>query len=232
MNIIVTGASRGIGFELVRYFAKGGHDVLAISRDSERLESLRHSCLIDFNQKIQIVPLDLETGDFSNLNEALKSNDKVDILVNNAGFLLNKPFLQTTKEEWATTLNINLIAAVELTKHLIPFLKESTIAHIVNISSMGGFQGSSKFPGLSAYSASKGALAILTECLATELMEYSIKVNCLCLGAVNTDMLSKAFPGYKAPLESYEMASYIADFAIKGHRFMNGQIIPVTLSNP
>jgi NAD(P)-dependent dehydrogenase (short-subunit alcohol dehydrogenase family) len=105
-------------------------------------------------------------------------------------------------------------------------------SHIVNIASMGGFQGSSKYPGLSCYSASKAALACLTECLAGEFTESGIKVNCLALGSVQTEMLEEAFPGYKAPVDAQEMAEFIADFALKGHKFFNGKILPVAVNNP
>ena len=105
-------------------------------------------------------------------------------------------------------------------------------AHVVIIGSMGGLQGSKKFPGLSAYSAAKGALAILTECLAEEWKQVGISVNCLCLGAVNTEMLDEAFPGYKAPVNAADMARFIGDFALSAHDFMNGRILPVALSDP
>ena len=135
-------------------------------------------------------------------------------------------------QEWTSTFHVNLFSTVNLLKAIKPYLKASDQAHVVNIGSMGGFQGSSKFPGLAAYSSAKGALAILTECLAEEWKNDGISVNCLCLGAVNTEMLASAFPGYKAPLDAVEMAEFIADFAVKAQRFMNGKIIPVALSDP
>jgi NAD(P)-dependent dehydrogenase (short-subunit alcohol dehydrogenase family) len=104
-------------------------------------------------------------------------------------------------------------------------------SHILNISSMGGFQGSVKFPGLSYYSASKAALACLSECLALEFDELGIKVNCLALGSVQTEMLEEAFPGYKAPIDAKKIGEFIADFAINGNKFINGKIIPVALTN-
>ena len=111
-------------------------------------------------------------------------------------------------------------------------LKVRQRTHIINIGSMGGFQGSSKFKGLSAYSSSKAALACLSECLAAELSEFNIACNCLCLGAVNTEMLKTAFPGYQAPLNSLEMAQFIFNFSTSGNLFFNGQVIPVALNNP
>jgi NAD(P)-dependent dehydrogenase (short-subunit alcohol dehydrogenase family) len=105
-------------------------------------------------------------------------------------------------------------------------------SHIVNISSMGGFQGSSKYRGLSYYSASKAAIGCLTECLAIEFSEAGIKVNCLAIGAVQTEMFEEAFPGLKAPVSASEMGRYVSEFALNGHKFFNGKILPVAISNP
>jgi len=82
------------------------------------------------------------------------------------------------------------------------------------------------------YAASKGALAILTECMAEELKGRNIKANCLALGAVQTEMLAEAFPGYEAPVKPNEMASFIKNFALNGHHVYNGKILPVSLSTP
>jgi NAD(P)-dependent dehydrogenase (short-subunit alcohol dehydrogenase family) len=89
-----------------------------------------------------------------------------------------------------------------------------------------------KFAGLSAYSTSKAAVASLTELLAEEYKESGIAFNCLCLGAVQTEMLEKAFPGYQAPLNPVEVAKYIADFTQNAHNYLKGKIIPVSLTNP
>jgi NAD(P)-dependent dehydrogenase (short-subunit alcohol dehydrogenase family) len=105
-------------------------------------------------------------------------------------------------------------------------------SHIVNISSMGGYQGTSKYPGLSYYSASKAALAILSECLAVEFRELGIKVNCLALGSVQTEMFSEAFPGHRASVSAEDMGEFIAEFALTGHKVFNGKILPVAISNP
>jgi NAD(P)-dependent dehydrogenase (short-subunit alcohol dehydrogenase family) len=105
-------------------------------------------------------------------------------------------------------------------------------AHIINISSMGGVQGSIKFPGLSSYSSAKAALGVLTECLAEEFKESNIRFNTLALGSVQTEMLEAAFPGYTAPLKPMEMAIFIKDFAERGGNFFNGKILPVSLSTP
>jgi short-subunit dehydrogenase len=237
MNIVITGASKGIGFELTKLFAQDEKNtVIGIARNENLLKELRNEC-IKQNLKTKFKPLVFNLEDLnavkSNLKEEIKQHiSSIDILINNAGFLVNKPFIETKIDDFTKTFTINLFSPSLIIQELIPMIKESNIKHVVNISSMGGFQGSSKFPGLSFYSASKAALASLTECLAEEYKGDEIKFNCLALGAVNTDMLKSAFPGYNAPLESNEIAQYIYNFAINNHKFMNGKVIPVSLSTP
>lgn len=225
---IVTGASRGIGYELSKALAEEGHHVLAVARSAGSLEKLQaHE-----PKHIDIMPLDLTNADSIGKlkKEAENLCGKVDILVNNAGALVNKPFEDLNRKDWQHLLEVNLMAPVELVKSLLPLF--SGDAHIVNISSMGGYQGSSKFPGLSAYSVAKGGLSILGECLAAEFTDRGIRVNTLCLGAVQTEMFEEAFPGFEAPVDSSEMGTYVAQFALEGSRFYNGQILPVTLGDP
>ena len=233
MNIIITGASKGIGYELTKLFSRNNdNQVIAIARSKELLKEIESKCP---NNNVITINFDLEnlTGIQSELCNKIKNHiSSVDILINNAGFLLNKPFTDISIDEITKTFNINFIGPSVLTQQLLPLFKESSIKHIVNISSMGGFQGSAKFPGLSYYSSSKAALANITECLAEELKDSNIKVNCLALGSVNTQMLQDAFPGYEAPVNPSEMAQYIYDFAINAYKFLNGKIIPLSLSTP
>ncbi len=234
MNIIVTGASRGIGYELVKQFAaQEGNLVFALSRNREKLDQLKRECGQSFPGS-EVVPL---STDLANEEEIVKLAEtivdrttRIDILVNNAGALVNKSFEQITGEDFDRVFQVNVKSVVQLIQAVKTMMGEGS--HIVNISSMGGYQGSAKFPGLSVYSASKGAVAVLTECLAEEFKNDGICVNCLALGAVQTEMLEEAFPGYEAPLSSEQMAGYIADFAKEGHRFYNGKILPVSLSTP
>ncbi|HEY9115582.1 MAG TPA: SDR family oxidoreductase, partial [Bacteroidales bacterium] len=160
----------------------------------------------------------------------LEKISTIDILVNNAGFLVVRPFSELTDDDFDKTFSVNVKSVFKITRDLLPYF--SANAHIVNISSMGGVQGSAKFPGLSLYSSSKGALGILTECLAEELKERKISVNALALGAVQTEMLAEAFPGYKAPLSASEMADFIYNFTLTGNKFFNGKILPVSSSTP
>lgn len=229
-TILITGASSGIGYDTVIELAKNPHNqLLALSRNETKLSSLLAKTS---SNNIQILPFDLANFDTGQLEKLLKTNPKIDVLVNNAGLLINQPFEHLNLNTWQAIFNVNLFGVVQLIQYLLPKLMVAKTPHIVNIGSMGGVQGSSKFPGLSAYSASKAALANLTECLAEELKDQNIKVNCLALGAVQTEMLTAAFPGYEAPVTSTAMAKYLAWFALNGHQFHNGKIIPVAVSTP
>ncbi len=227
-HIIITGSSKGIGRETGRILAQKGHRVTAIARSEANLNQLK-----DENPELVFaLPMDI-TGKNAGkeLVGHLKNNSlTVDAIIHNAGLLINKPFMELTDEDWEKQFMVNLMGPVRLTRALKSFFSDR--AHILCISSMGGFQGSSKFPGLSAYSATKGALSVLSECLAAELAEYNVACNSLCLGAVQTEMLEQAFPGFNAPVLASEMGAYISDFILNGHHIYNGQILPVTLGNP
>lgn len=236
MNVLITGASKGIGYELGKHFAfLGAKTIFLLSRNKEKITFLKAECE-KINDKVNIVllPFSLEEdGSFDAINNVIVKNvNHLDIVINNAGFLLNKPFEKISVNEIRKIYEVNVFGPFRLIQTLLKFLGGELKTHIVNIGSMGGIQGQSKFAGLSAYSSSKMAIAGLSECLAEELKDKNISVNCLALGAVNTEMLNEAFPGYKAPLEATEIAVFIADFCINGHKFINGKIIPVAMSTP
>ncbi|GJM35782.1 MAG: short-chain dehydrogenase [Saprospiraceae bacterium] len=230
MHIIITGASRGIGYELAKFFAKQAENkILLLSRNVDRLQELSANSP---HANIDWLAYDLTRAEEAKLLEKIKPWNHIDILVNNAGQLLSKPFTELTRHDWESIFTTNLFGVVDLVRLLLPKLEAANHGHVLNIGSMGGFQGSSKFPGLSAYSASKAALANLTECLAEEYKEKGPAFNCLSLGAVQTEMLAEAFPGYEAPVGSQDMGAFIAWFATNGHRFFNGKILPVSISTP
>ncbi len=233
MNIVITGASSGVGLETARKLADNpGNRIIVIARNNMKIQALAGECNIRKQETVvQPVQFDLAKGDIGNLVLQINRQlGKIDILINNAGALLNKPLGQITPTEIDDIFNVNVKAPLLLTQALIPLLKPGS--HVVNIGSMGGVQGSVKFPGLSVYSASKGALAVLTECLAAELADKKISVNCLAFGSVQTEMLEKAFPGYKAPVTAAEIGAFVADFAHNGHKYFNGKVLPVSLSTP
>jgi 3-oxoacyl-[acyl-carrier protein] reductase len=227
MNIVITGASRGIGFEVAQQFLNAGHTVFCLTRNLETLKTIAHA-------NLKLYSTDLSSQE--SMNEAIvflkKEVTHIDCIIHNAGSLVNKPYETISYNELETVYKVNVFAPYYLTQQLLPLLGKNSKAHVVNVSSMGGVQGSSKFAGLSAYSSSKAAMVGLTECLAEELKDKNISVNCLALGAVQTEMLAEAFPGYEAPLSPKQMAEYIFDFAMKGQLYYNGKILPVSSSTP
>lgn len=224
-TVIITGTSRGIGFELVHLFSKAGYAVLALSRNAQPVSNLHY-------ENITALSFDLNNQeDYQHVENFIKNEwTHVDILINNAGSIMNQPFSETTFDDFKSVFSTNVFGVAELTRRVIPAMKSD--GHVVTISSMGGVQGSMKFAGLSAYSSSKGAVITLTELLAEEYKEIGPSFNVLALGAVQTEMLEEAFPGYQAPTTALEMAKYIFNFAQTGQQFYNGKLLQVSSSTP
>lgn len=235
MNALLTGASQGIGYYTALSLCEMGvENLVLVSRNIEKLNKLKQACR-SISNNTTIYCLNLDITELLSEKESLVKNipfSILDIVINNAGLLIHKPFNEFNPADGKEIFDVNFQAPAMLIQSMLPLLSKSKAAHVVNVSSIGGFQGSSKFPGLSYYSASKAAIASLTECLAAEFSETNISFNCLSFGAVQTEMLEKAFPGYKAPITAERMGKYVADFAINGHKYYNGQILPVRLSNP
>lgn len=233
MKIVITGASSGIGFEAVLdLIMNSEHEVVALARSQDNLKRL-YQIAQSLNPDCRLFPakFDIVHDDYSSLISFIEERmGSIDILINNAGALINKSFEETTQLDFVEMLQSNLLGHVKAIHHLLPLLNENS--HVLNIGSMGGFQGSVKFPGLAAYSASKAALHTLTECLAVEYAERKIHFNCLALGSAQTEMLEAAFPGYESPVMAFEMGKYVADFSLTGHKFFNGKVLPVALATP
>lgn len=224
-NIIVTGTSRGIGFELVQLLSAAGHKVLALSRNEKPIQNLQLDNVTTFSFDLN------KSEDYKKVeNFIIKEWKHIDILINNAGTLLNKPFSEISIDDFDKVYKTNVFGVAELTRITIPFMKKD--GHVVTISSMGGVQGSMKFPGLAAYSSSKAAVITLTELLAEEYKETGPSFNVLAIGAVQTEMLEEAFPGYQASITALEMAQYIFDFSLTGSKYYNGKLLQVSNSTP
>ncbi|GCD77623.1 short-chain dehydrogenase [Thermaurantimonas aggregans] len=224
-TIVVTGGSRGIGLKTIHLLLKKGHRVLNLSRKTPEIDEIY---IITGN--FTHIPFDLKNPDITKLEDAFSQLSSIDVIFNNAGFLINKPFALLNKQDFSDVFQINVFSIVQIVQTALKYL--SPKAHIVNVSSIGGLHGSQKFPGLSAYSSSKGAVTILTECLQAEFQDTGYTFNGLAFGAVQTEMLSEAFPGYKAPISAAEMAEFVTWFLLNGHKFFKGKILPVSLSNP
>ena len=237
MNIIVTGASRGIGYEVARKFASDrSNSVLVISRNKKKLNDLKKACMeADQGSHVIVMPFDLE--DLKGIETGLKYGiaehfNSLDIFINNAGLLFNKPVMEMDLSDAQRMMTVNYLALMILVRSLMPLLEKPLESHVVNIGSMAGVQGGKKFAGLSAYSASKAAVHVLTECLAEEFKDSGISFNALALGSVQTEMLAEAFPELEAPLKPDEMADFIVGFALSGNRYFNGKTLPVAIPTP
>jgi NAD(P)-dependent dehydrogenase (short-subunit alcohol dehydrogenase family) len=227
-NIIITGASRGIGYELAKQHLALGNRVLTISRNVEKLKELE-----TFAKEGQYQFIGIDLTDFNEIEkvlEAIKSWEIIDVLYNNAGLCINKPFAEIKQEDLLQSWQINFMAPYRLIQVLLPKFKISS--HVVNVSTMGAVQGSVKFPGLSVYSSSKSATVNLTELLAEELKENGPRINAVALGAVQTEMLEEAFPGYIAPTQPCEMAEYLVEFGLNGWKYFNGKTQQASISTP
>ena len=225
-TIVVVGASRGIGKSIIEQLATDTNNkIVALSRNLDKMNS-------NFSEfkNVSCFQFDLSKKDVKEQATKIFSQfDSIDILINNAGKLVNKPLLEIDRSDLEDCYNVNVIGVIQTVQAALP---KMTSAHIVNISTIGGYQGSVKFSGLTAYSTSKAAVCSFTELFAEEYKDTSIKMNCLCLGAAQTEMLEEAFPGYEAPVSADKMAEYIVNFALTADQWMNGKIIPVSLSTP
>lgn len=239
MNIVITGASSGIGYEIVKAFARlGNHQIIGIARSADKLHQLAGE-VGQMNPHIQFraVPYDLHTlrPGQDTLKSAIQQrlpSQPINCLINNAGYLVKKPFEQMNASDAADSFQLNTLAPAWLIQQLLPLMATEPRSHVLNVSSMAGYQGSVKFPELSFYSASKAALAALTEALAVEYAVASVAFNCLAIGATQTEMFARAFPGGQAPVSARTMGEYIAHFALNGHKLYNGKVLPVALSTP
>ena len=181
---IVTGGSRGIGKATAILFAQHGANVVITSKNNSNLQNAAKEM-----KNVVAVPGDIrKNADVENVvKSALETFGKIDILVNNAGiFPKVKPLHEISEEEWNDVIDVNLTGQFRFTKAAIPYLMK-TNGCIVNVSSDAGLKSFENFEA-DAYTASKGALVLLTKASAVEYAKYKIRVNCVCPGIVETDM--------------------------------------------
>lgn len=235
MNILITGASKGIGKALVKCFAQEKNaNIIALARNKNELTALKKHCKENYNSLIAIYSIDFAKNNIKTQLENVLANHNYhfDIVINNAGFLAHLPFEKTDLNVIHQTFQVNVFTPIILLQTIFNQLDKTKKCHVINIGSMGGFQGSVKFAGLAIYSASKAALASLTECLAEEYKAQNVFINCLALGSVQTEMLTNAFPGFKAQTTAENMAKFIFNFATQHPILINGKVIPVSVETP
>lgn len=227
--VIITGASRGVGRATALALAREhGVQVLAVSRDAGALGRLEQ----EGAGRVEVLALDIGSPDTARSIKAAVAGRRVRSLVHCAGLLDKRPMGDHQRAVLERLYAVNVFAPLEITQALVDELDGTPPGHVVHIGSMGGFQDSAKFPGLVAYSASKAALACMAQCLAEEFKERNIRSNCLALGAVDTEMVREAFPGYQAPVTAEAMGGYVAGFALEGHNLFNGKVLPVAVTTP
>lgn len=227
MNVLITGASRGIGLSLTENFLFSDDRVIALSRSQIPLDEN------NFKGKLKKIGFDItDRGDRTKIPVLINEffGGRLDVIINNAGALKHKPLKEITEDEFDHVFNVNVKGAFFLTQKVLPFMREGS--QILNIGSMAGYQGSKKFRGMTVYSSSKGALSSMTECMAEELSSSGILVNLLALGAVHTNMFQNAFPGATTHTTPKEMALFIHDFVKTNKGLINGKLIPVSRSTP
>lgn len=231
MIIVITGTGKGIGYATaLQLAADKNNTVIAIARKPDALAKLK----AESNDVIQTISFDLKN--YKDVATILipgikKIANHVDALINNASVLMKKKFADLSAADIEESFSVNVFSHMLLIKELIPMM-EGRQSHIVNIASMGGVQGSVKFPGLSAYSATKATLINLAESLAVELKDKNISVNSIAFGSVQTEMFGEAFPGVKAGLSVNDAAKYLADFSLNGQKYFNGKVLQVATSTP
>lgn len=224
-RFLVTGASRGIGRSVALELSRRG-SVLALARTHSALEALK----VEAGETLEPFPFALGSDDWGLLKSRIEQWGPLDGVVHAAATLLNKPFLELSDSEITQTFVQNSVAVFGLFRTLIPLSNPG--AHFVALGSMGGMTGTAKFSGLSAYSSSKAAMMTLTECLQAEFADSGLSFNSLALGAVDTEMLNAAFPGYRAPVDADTMGAFIASFVESAHPVIRGKVVPVSRSTP
>lgn len=184
---LVTGAGRGIGAGLARGLAEAGADLVLLARSEKDLAETAAS-LADTGRKVEIFPCDLlKTREIAaRFEELVERFGPVDILVNNAGMSRRGPALELSSEDWQTVLDLNLTAMFELSRAFARHrIAQGGGGKVVNI---GSLMCSATRPNVSAYTASKGGVLLLTKSLAVEWAEHRISVNAIGPGYIETPL--------------------------------------------
>lgn len=211
MKALVTGASSGIGYEISKYLAKRGYDIIAVARNKQALENLKN----EIKTNVQIACMDLSVVDNCiKLYEKFKEDD-IDVLINNAGFGMygNFDILDMNKE--IEMINVNILACDILTKLFLKDMKKRDSGYILNVGSIAGFMPG---PLMSSYYASKSYVVKLTQAIRKELKKSKsgVSVSVLCPGPVNTNFNNTAGVKFAVrPLSSEYVAKYAVDMLFK-----------------
>ena len=232
--VLVTGASRGIGQAVAGSFLKHGAQVCGVSRDLAKLKEVKSSIeskgLSQGSGNFDFIEADL--ADPKDIQRIAEHTSQIDILVHNAAFFECLVLDKMTQEVWDRHIQVNLTAPFLLTKLLWNKLKkpQGKESAIIFISSLAGVQNKQKFPGSSAYSASKMGLIGLCEVLALEGKEFNIRANTISPGAVETKMLRDAFPNMKADFTPQNIADMVLYYASEISQPVTGTNVHVSIN--
>jgi len=184
---LVTGASRGIGKGIAIELAKAKATVLInyVNNDKKAKETLEE--IIELGGYAELIKGDISSFDSSKeiIDKIINRFGKIDILVNNAGISKIGLFMDSSKEEFDSVLNTNLLGSMYLSKHALGHMVGRNTGNIINISSMWGEVGASCEV---LYSASKGGINLFTKALAKEVASMGVRVNAIAPGVINTEM--------------------------------------------
>ncbi|MBS7254119.1 oxidoreductase [Flavobacterium branchiicola] len=211
----ITGSSRGLGRNLTEAVLNSGDRVAATARDINQLADLKEK----FND--QILPIQLDVNNYDQIQEAVREAvqyfGRIDVLVNNAGFGIIGAAEAYTKNQVRSQLETNLFAPIEVTRAVLPYMRQQRSGRILQISSVGGRVGN---PGLTMYQAAKFGLSGFTEALSKEVAPLGIFVTSVEPGGFRTDWAGASMT-YANEIEGYEMVKQRTDF------FKGGNFVPV-----
>lgn len=183
----VTGASQGLGLALVKTLLDNGYQVAATSRDAHKL-----SQAIGLIDKQRFLPLAVDLNNPDCIDESIKQTleafGRIDVLVNNAGYGMSGVIEETPEQDISDIFNINVLAAIDVVKCVLPVMRKQLSGHIINIGSVAGLAGAA---GWSVYSATKAAVAAFSEVLALDVMEFGIKVTVVEPSGFRTGFLAE-----------------------------------------
>lgn len=206
---VVTGASRGIGAATAEAIAAAGAHVVLAARDGEALDAVARS-IRDAGGAATAVPTDVSRiEDVERLFAAAEEKGRLAALVCAAAVLTPARFTETTSEIWDETLGVNLTGSFLCCRAAFTAMRAAGGGRIVNIASLSGVYGTEKFPGLTAYNASKYGVIGLTEAIAVEGKGVGVSAICVSPGAVDTQMLRRANPELRPGMTPDQVASLI-----------------------
>lgn len=221
-NVLITGATSGIGYELAKIFAENKYNLLLCARDKDKLIEIKEKFINEYRINVFIFSKDLsEDEDVKKLyTEVMKLGINVDILINNAGSGYVGEFINESYNRDKNIMHLNMNAVTYLTKMFANHMIKMNKGKILNVASTGSYHPG---PYTAVYYATKAYVLSFTEALAEEMKDYNITISALCPGATKTNFSKKA--GKKDNINSMS-PKYVAEKAYKGLMKKRITIVP------